>query len=248
MQEPVLERQDAAVGGRAHAHVVDLPALVVRAEEVLAAVLDPLHRHAEPPRGPRDQHLLGVELDDLDAEAAADVGRDYVDAVGIHAEEHRQPEPHARRRLGGVVHQEAVLPLVVARDHAARLDRHRGASLHAERPVVDVGGGRESGIDVAGLLGYEAGQVVRHVEVREGCVRTGRPVEVDGGRERVVLDDDALERVLGDVAVAGDDHRKHLARVAGFVLRQGMLGARRDQLVARHEQGARRSLRRGRRR
>jgi hypothetical protein len=45
-------------------------------DEVLAPVLGPLGRDPEPERGQRHQHLLGIELDDLDAGAAADVGRD----------------------------------------------------------------------------------------------------------------------------------------------------------------------------
>ena len=80
MQEARLEREDPAVVARADAHVVDLLALVRGADEVLAPVLGPLDRHPEPAGGERDEDLLGIELDDLDAEAAADVGRDDVDA------------------------------------------------------------------------------------------------------------------------------------------------------------------------
>ena len=49
-----------------------LLARMVRRDQMLAAVLDPFHRHAEPQRGEAHQHVLGIELA-ADAEAAADM-------------------------------------------------------------------------------------------------------------------------------------------------------------------------------
>ena len=68
------------------------------AEQVLAAVLDPLHR---PPRQLR-QHaardLLGEQVP-LDAEAAADVGRDDADAVLGHPQRVGEARAHEVRDL-----------------------------------------------------------------------------------------------------------------------------------------------------
>src|SRR5690606_8905309 len=59
--------------------VLHLAALVGGGDEVLAPVLGPLDLPAEEPGGPRHQDLLRPRVHDLDAEAAADVGRDHLD-------------------------------------------------------------------------------------------------------------------------------------------------------------------------
>ena len=71
---------------------VDLARMVGR-DQVLAAILDPLHRTADQARRERDEEILRIELA-LDAEAAADVDLDHVD-VGLGDAEHR------RQRRGG---------------------------------------------------------------------------------------------------------------------------------------------------
>ena len=76
VQEHVLDAEDAAVARHRDLGIVDLAALLGRRDEVLAPVLDPLHRPSEPLRGPGTSTLLGVEHHDLGAESAADERRD----------------------------------------------------------------------------------------------------------------------------------------------------------------------------
>ncbi len=89
MQEADVQSQDPALSVHAHSNVMDLPALLVGADEVLAPVLGPLDGHPELARGPRHQNFLWIELHDLDAEAATDVRRDHVNAVPIQLEQLR---------------------------------------------------------------------------------------------------------------------------------------------------------------
>ena len=152
VQEPSLQREDAAGVVHPHHDLVDLPTLLGRPDEVLPPVLGPLDRDAEAARRPWDQDLLRIELHDLDAEATADVGRHDVDPVGVHAEERGQPRSDAGRGLRRVVQQQPVLGLVVLRHDGPALERHRRASFDAEPPLEDVVGGRHRRVHVPLLL------------------------------------------------------------------------------------------------
>ena len=62
---------------------------VVHRDQVLGAVLGPLHRPAQRPGQPRHQEVLGVELA-ARAEPAARVDRGHVDQGLVHAEQRGQ--------------------------------------------------------------------------------------------------------------------------------------------------------------
>ena len=71
-----------------------------------------------------------------------------------------------------------------------------------------------------------------------------RPLRVDGGLQRLILDLDKVERVLGDIAVLGDDHRHRLADKAHLVdgdrvVGDGDLDDARDRARDRGHLGAR---------
>jgi hypothetical protein len=95
-----LEPEDGAVVVEPDAHVVLLAPLVRRRHEVLVAVLDPLHLAAEQPGRPRHQHLLGVGVHHLGAEAAANVRGDHLDGEVGQVEDvgHRGAHPRGRLR------------------------------------------------------------------------------------------------------------------------------------------------------
>src|SRR3989454_12541889 len=76
-----------------------LLASVVRGHQVLAAVLDPLNGPAEPPRRPRDQEVLRVELA-AHAEAAAHLQLGELDEVLGIVEEIGQDPPVEVGNLG----------------------------------------------------------------------------------------------------------------------------------------------------
>ncbi len=138
-----LRRHHAAVGADIGAHVapdmaahaenaavaragdlelaIDL-ARVVGRHQVLAAVLDPLHRPAEQPRGERDEEILRIELA-AHAEAAADVGLQHVDGVLADAEHLGQHAAVEEQHLGGAEHRQARFRGVPFGDDAARFQR-----------------------------------------------------------------------------------------------------------------------------
>ncbi len=72
VEEFAVDRQDAAFRIDRGAHAIVLLARMVGGDEMLAPVLDPFHRPAEPQRGEADQHVLRIKLA-ADAEAAADM-------------------------------------------------------------------------------------------------------------------------------------------------------------------------------
>ena len=110
------QREQAALGGRGDLDVVHLAARVVRRDEMLRAILDPLHRAAETERGERDEHVLGIELA-ADAEAAAD--------VDLH-------EPHV---VEGEPEQLCEHPAVEVLHLRRAVDRHASAHRLGEEPA-----------------------------------------------------------------------------------------------------------------
>ena len=72
VEEFVVDGENAAFRIDRGADLVPLLARMIGGDQMLAPVLDPFHRPAEPQRGEADQHVLGIELA-ADAEAAADM-------------------------------------------------------------------------------------------------------------------------------------------------------------------------------
>ncbi len=71
----VADRDDAAIIVEPYLDVMQLVARMRRAHQVLAAVLDPPHRPAEPVGEEGDKQIFGIDVP-LTAEAAADIERD----------------------------------------------------------------------------------------------------------------------------------------------------------------------------
>ena len=89
-----------------------------------------------------------------------------------------------------------------------------------------VRGGGHRGCDVADLLEQVGADVVRDVVVHQGLRPSGRSSMPTTTGSCSYVDADALGGVLGDVAVAGDDHDDGLADVVDLVLGQAVAGAR----------------------
>ena len=91
VKELAVDGEQAAVGIDRGANAVVLLARMIGGDQMLAPVLDPFHRPAEPQRAEADQHVLGIKLA-AHAEAAADVA-----FVEMHAR--RRAAEHAGQML-----------------------------------------------------------------------------------------------------------------------------------------------------
>jgi hypothetical protein len=156
---------------------------------------------------------------DLDAEPAADVGRDDLDAVQRQLQPGRQRRPHRRRRLGGRVDAQAGVVGVPARVHALALERCGRAAFDVEVQLEDVRRGVDGGGRVAARLHHVGRDVAGDVVVHQDLRGTGR-LDAHDRRQEVVGHRDPRADVLGDVPVRGDDHDDRLADVVDLVLRQ----------------------------
>ena len=156
-RERRLQRGDRSIAPHAEPGGVDLVAVAGGGEEVLAPRLHPLHRPAEPAGHGRYQYFLGIDVA-LDAEAAADVGRDDADrSSGISS-----AAATAVRTLNGTC----------VDDHT--VSRPLSASVVASTARPSIGTPGDTGVDELDLhhrLGL--GEAARDV-TRAGLLTAGR--------------------------------------------------------------------------
>ncbi len=203
-------------------------------DQVLGAVLDPLDRHAGDDRtGDRadvarvDRHLV--------AEAAADVLTADSDHVLGEPGDVRVDRAVRVRGLVAVVDVELASLRVEVGDDAAGLERRRVAARVDDVAADDRVGLGECALGcglVAGLP-CRAGEVVALaglVVADQRRVGVERLAGVDDGRQRLVLDVDQGQRVVGRVRIGRDHEGDLLALEADLVAgehRLGVVGDRR---------------------
>ncbi len=212
-------------------------------DQVAGAILDPLDRPADQQRRGRGDDVARVDRD-LVAEAAADVRRHDPDLVlGQPGDDGEQRAMHVRR-LGGHVDRGLAGRRVDVRDAAAALER-RGVGARVERlEGDDPVGVRERLVCrllVARLPVVDGIALLPFLLVADdgGVGRQGL-LRARDGRERLVVDVDQLEGVLGDVRALRDHGGHFLALEAHLVRREhglGVAGERRHprQVVLGHE-------------
>jgi hypothetical protein len=215
-QEVVDEGHDAPLPIEADLDVVILLARVVGGHQVLAAVLDPLDGTVQAHGRPRHDQVLRVELA-AHAEAAADLQLHELDQVLGMSEQIGQHAPVEVRDLGHAPQAEHPAPRVVRRGQAPGLHGYAGVALDREALAHPMRGRREHarGVSPMGL------QPVHHVApehlVQDRGAGLERAARIGHGGERVVVDVDQLQRVLGEIPALGDHHRDRLAHVPHHV-------------------------------
>ena len=235
MPELHVEPEEAAVVVEADLDVVHLAALVGRGDEVLAPVLDELHRPAQRPRRERYEQLLGPRVVDLHPEAAADVGRHHVDLAEVEAELDRDRRADPGRGLGRRPHRQPVDVGVPAGDGAAALHRLAGAALDRQVEGQRVRRRLDRGLGVAVVLLHAGAHVAGHVLVHQARGGAGG-LDADDRRQHLVVDPDPTHGVLGDVAVVGDHERDRLADVVDLAVGERVLRAAVGQRRVRDQQ------------
>ena len=234
--EPHGQAEQPAVVVEADVDVLHLAPLVGGGDEVLAPVLDELHRSPESPCGHRHQQLLGPRVHDLDPEAAADVGGDHVDLAEVEAELGGDGGADAAGGLGRGPHLQPVRVGVPARDHAPALQRHAGGALDLELEAEPVRGHGDRGSRrrrATGRSGRRRCRGRRRAPAASPSRAFSMPTT---GGSTLVGHEDPLDGVLGDVAVVGDHHRDRLADVVDLVAGQRVLGAAVGQRRVRDQQ------------
>ena len=201
-----------------------------RGEQVLAPVLDPLHRRPDQRRREHQAHLVPLDQDLL-PEATAGVAHHDPDVVLGHPEQARTEQPHVVRRLRGRVDREIARRARVVDDQGACFDRRRGAGLLIDRRGRHVRGRSEHVVERGLGQPRELADDVRTVLLvdEHGCV-LGLGV-VDDCRQRFVVDLDQIGGVLRERAARGDHKRDGVTDETNLALgkrRAWCLGAQRS--------------------
>ena len=141
---------------------------------------------------------------------------------------------HDAARLHRVGHQALV-------EHALR-DHHFGLRKRAiDGAVVHLAVGRHAGP----ARHQRDREVVRERLVDDDRLARHRQLGIDDHGQRIVVDDDRVGRVAGDVAIGGHHHRHRLAGVTHHVDRHGAVIGRGERRADRHRREQRRDLRAG---
>ena len=196
---------------------------VGRRHEMLAPVLDPLDRPAEQAGGERNEEILGRELA-ANPEAAADIVLDQFDGVRVDPEQRGGPGADRERHLGRPPYRQPVAGFVPLGDDSARLQRNPAMAVHRETLAAHVFGGREGARRIAAPGNVGDGLAVAVLEQR--YVGRLRLASVGDRRQRLDVEFDQGERVLGDGRAVGDHQGDGLADEAHLGLGDDRLGKR----------------------
>ena len=195
-------------------------ARLVVGEEALGAGRNPAHRTGEPPRRPRDDALLRIELA-LVAETAAHIGRDHAQRALGDAELIGDLTADVMGRLGRGVERELPALGLDCSDERARLDRRSHQAVVDDVDRDHMRSGAERGTHRGFVAPRPAKANVAgggFVQLRRACRLRG--ARVGGGGQRLVVDRDALGRVGGLRQGLGNDRHHRLADVAHRVARE----------------------------
>jgi hypothetical protein len=208
-----LQRSDRPVSLRADLEVGDVVAPVGRRDVVLAAALDPLDGAAGLLGECHDQHVFRVH-EDLRAERAADLGRDATQLrLGNAQHERGHHKPQDVRRLRRHPQRVGTSRRIVLGDGTATFDRRRQQAL-VDKPLLDddLGFG-ESPVRRLGIAALPLHDDVARRDLVELRRAFGHgALRVDYGLDRLPVNVDQRQRVLGRSACLGDNGRDAGAR------------------------------------
>ncbi len=192
---------------------------LVAGREVLQAVAGPFDRAPQLPRRGASENFFRIERA-LAAEAAPHIRRDHADPMARNIERRRQRVAHDARHLGGRMKRQRLAARFIFGKTGARLDREHGLAVHAEAAFDAHRRGLRGGVDVAALELAADQHVAAGFFMQQRRAGTRGRLRVADCSQRLVVDGDKLEGVLGVVAALGDDADHRLADIAYLVLRE----------------------------
>ena len=186
--------------------------------EVFHAVAGPLDRAPEPPRRGADEDLFRIERS-LAAETAAHVrGHDANPVAG-----RSSAIASASRTMPGTCVEECSVSASRPGSYSARQARPRSRPASCDDAEAAADAHRRGGKHLVRLAALEL-PVHQHIGagffMQERRSGTHGLLGVNDGGQRFVVDAEEFERVLGEVAVFGDDAHDRLADVAHLATRQ----------------------------
>ena len=205
---------------------VNLRALLRRANEVLAAVLDIFDRPSKLHCRHRHQQFVRIEQQHFLAEAATDVRRYDPDFVFVELEYRRQAAADRNRSLRSVPHREFAGDRIPACRHGTALHWRRGRTIDLNPNSRDVLGACKRGVRIARCLDKMGREIVGHVGMnqRRAVLQCLGHVHFDGKRFELHLDQG--RSVLGNIAVDRHYHGDGLSDVIDIAARQRPLRLR----------------------
>jgi hypothetical protein len=204
----ITEGEQLSVGARGDLELVNLLPCVVRRDEVLGAVFDPLDRAAEVTGCEGHEQIFRIELA-AHAERAADRKLDQADLLGRKAQHLREDDEVEVLHLRRAPHGQAFGQRVVFRQQSTRLQRHARVPVHAQRCANDDVCTLECLVDVP-VLDRDRVDDVASERVVQDLVGSARGGESEHRRALGELDADELRRVLGGVRILGENDRDGL--------------------------------------
>ena len=219
------------------ADLVPLLARVIGGDQMLAPVLDPFHRPAEPQRGEADQYVLGIKLA-ANTEAAADMPFEQMHTGGIATQHAGDVVAIPVRDLGGAVKLEHVAGGVVARDRTAGFKRNAGMAPDHEIEFDHGMRLAEGCCDIAVGLFHD-----RRLGRAAVFEFPGRGDGIEDDRQFLDGDGDEIGGVLRHIGVGGEHSGDRLADIAHALSGQNGLAVRRQALDTGQAEIDRRNLR-----
>ena len=149
----------------------------------------------------------------LPAETSPHLGLDHQDAGGGDPQGLGEGLPHPEGRLGGGPHHEPAV-LVEPGDRMMGLEGRGRGGGHEEGGLEHAHVARQGTVDVAqgGLHpGGQVGRVAGGRGLDQGSVGAKRPLGIEDGRARLVLDANRVRRSMGQLRVLGRHHRDPVA-------------------------------------
>ena len=183
-------------------------ARVGRGHQPFPPLLHPLHGPAQPHGQETEGNIFRIE-DGLDAEAAADIGRDHPDAILGETEDLGQTMTGQMRYLGARPERELPLARAPLGDSPPPLERCRRLAIRAERALDHHGGFRQCLLHLAALEAAREEDIVGGAGVHDRAAP--RADHVYRRRQRFSVHDHEGGGVLGSIPVCRHDGGHRLA-------------------------------------